>query len=452
MSELALSPPRDGLDRTFAVFGCLCIFLAFSLASYSAVFNLDLRIGREEGDLREAVTAACLFLASLLLFVLAKMEKVRIRRCAYLLGGLAMAVGCGEELSWGQHIFGFSPPDFLVRFHSKKELNIHNIVIVQSYLRYTLAMVPLLLCIVACTACFCRKDHICGIPLPSAPLMLSFLLVIYPEYTLTGTRLWSILSGPGVLLLSFFIFSLFSKQVRLCIFTAALMTMPAAALYANFRCDCYAWYTDDETLECLLALAYLLYAAELWRAKGGGSAASWRPLRRLAAGLKAPVRRLPPPWLMVSALMAAGSSGLAVSGHLASRTTADAFAEDLRRIMAVEPVARSEFDVHLMEDSLIYSKEPCMFKDLSPPFFLHVYLADRNELPRHRIIHGFDNLDFHALQRRAVMSEGKCMVKRQLRLPNNRAGARIATGQWWPHEGRTLWRAEFPLNQWPELP
>ena len=448
MSELTPLPPQTALDRKFAVFGCLCIFLAFSLASYSAVFNLDLRIGQGEGDLREAVTAACLFLASLLLFVLAKMEKVRIRRCAYLLGGLAMAVGCGEELSWGQHIFGFSPPDFLVRFHDvQKELNIHNIIIVKRHLRYTLAMVPLLLCIVACTACFYRKDHIFGIPLPSAPLMLSFLLIIYPEYTLTGTRLWSILSGPGVLLLSFFIFALLSKQVRLGIFTAALMTMPAAALYANFRCDCYAWYTDEETLECLLALAYLLYAAELWRNKRGRSAAWRRILHRSAAKLQPLVRGIPPLWLTVSALMAAGSSGLAVSGHLASRTTADAFAEDLRRIMAVEPVIRSEFDVHLMEDSLIYSKEPCTFNDLAPAFFLHVYLADWNELPGHRTAHGYDNLDFHAFARRTMWSEGKCMVKRQLRLPNNRAGARIATGQWLPHEGRTLWRAEFSLNQ-----
>ena len=294
--------------------GCLCIFLAFSFFSYAGVFNLDIQFLLGEDGVVEVLTAACLFLASLLLFATAKMEKARLGRRIYLLGGLAMAFACGEELSWGQHILGFATPDFLIGLNRKQEFNFHNIEIVGTRVPYILATAPLLLSTLTCVAFFCRKEDVLGIPLPSPPLALGFLLIIYSEYTLIDTKLWSTFSAPGILLLSFFLFLLFSKQVRLCVFTAALLTMPAAALYASFRCNCYAWHTNDEEFECLFALVCLLYAAELWRAKGGGgSAASWRPLRRLAAGLKAPVRCLPPPWMMVSALMAVGSLGLVAS-------------------------------------------------------------------------------------------------------------------------------------------
>lgn len=80
-----------GRERKFPVLGALCVFLASSFFSYSAAFNYDLPNMDNEGTLVEIFTAACLFLASLLLFATAKLEKARIRRCAYLLGGLAMA-------------------------------------------------------------------------------------------------------------------------------------------------------------------------------------------------------------------------------------------------------------------------------------------------------------------------------------------------------------------------
>ena len=447
MEQLAANdppPPRDSLDRKFAVLGCFCIFLAFSFFSYGSLFNLPIPTGGEDTSL-EVLTAVFLFLASLLLFAAAKMEEARIRRRIYLLGGLAMAFFCGEELNWGQHVFGFTRPDFLADWGANKNFSIHNQVhFVRSYYNFALAAAPLLLSIVSCAAYFSRMDKIFGIPLPSAPLMLGFLLVIFPEYTIPDTRLWSIFSPPLVLLLAFFSFALFSKQVRLCIFTAALLTMPAAVLNASHLCNCNARH-HQEWLEFQLALACLLYAAELWQAQRGFVQAR----RRLPANLKAFVRRLPPPWLMASALMAAGSSGLAVSAHLASKTAADAFAEALPQIAAVEPSIRSEFDVRLIGNSLLYFKEPCINSDLfSTMFFVHVHLPDPRDLPKHRISHGFDNLDFNFHLHNGMMFDGKCLVKRRLGLRNNRAGTRIITGQYLPQQdGRRLWEAEFSLSQ-----
>ena len=66
-----------------------------------------------------------------------------------------------------------------------------------------------------------------------------------------------------------------------------------------------------------------------------------------------------------------------------------------RAIVAGETVVRSVFDVYLIENELIYVKEPCASADTRPTFFVHIIPADANDLPAVRKQHGFDNLDFN---------------------------------------------------------
>ena len=449
-----MTPFKKPQRTKFPILGCLCIYLAFSFFRYSAVFNWDLQIFDPDSSLIEGLTAACLFLASLLLLALAKMEKVRIRQWAYLLGGLTLAFNSGEELSWGQHIFDFATPNFIAEWNSKKEFILHNIPAPQVHLNYMLAMVPLLASIVVCAAIFSRQDKFIGIPLPSVPLMLSFLLIIYPEYLLPEEGLWSILPGPVVLLLTAFLFMLFSGRVRHSIFTVTLLTMPAASFYAGYRCDCNVWYTYNEAHECLLALAGLFYAAELWREeRGKGEAkASRRLLRGLAALWKARTRSLPPPWLTASALMFSASIGLAASAHFFSRTTAVPITEGLSKILAVKPIIRSKWEVRIMEDSLVYFKEPCKRTDTWTIFFVHIYYTDPDDLPGARKVHGFDNLDFDFVRENGMKFDGKCLVKRRMPLPNISAVRRIRTGQWVPQDNRHIWEVEFFPSQQTEAP
>ena len=405
-----------------------------------------------EGTLVEIFTAACLFLASLLLFATAKLEKARIRRCAYLLGGLAMAFCCGEEVNWGQHVFDFATPNFVAEWNYNKEFNVHNTAIGGFLLRLAHEVAPLLLSILTCGALFSRKDNILGIPLPSVPLMLSFLLIIYPEYLIPDTRLWSIFSGPGVLLMTAFLFMLFSRQVRHSAFTAALLTMPAAALYASYRCDCNVWYIQDEILECLLALACLCYAAELCKGMDGqrrSITASGGPLRGLAAAWKARVQGLPPPWLTASILMVAASFGLAASAHLALGSTKTTFSEDLRKLQAGKPIIRSKFDVHFMDEGLIYFREPCTATDTWGQFFVHIYYTDPDDLPGSRTKHGFDRYDFTFPRKNGVILDGKCLVKRRIHSSIS-AISRIRTGQRLAQDQLPLWEGEFFSGQSPE--
>ena len=58
------------------------------------------------------------------------------------------------------------------------------------------------------------------------------------------------------------------------------------------------------------------------------------------------------------------------------------------------PVIRSDWDVYLVENTLIYKKEQCAPEDVEPPFFLHLDPVDMNDLPSPRKQYDFDNLDF----------------------------------------------------------
>ncbi len=106
-----------------------------------------------------------------------------------------------------------------------------------------------------------------------------------------------------------------------------------------------------------------------------------------------------------------------------------------------QPAIRSDFDVYLVENKLIYTKEDCSDADVAPRFFLALYPVDVNALPDQRRQHGFDNLDFDFYRFGGVFG-GRCTAT--VALPEY-AITRISTGQYVPVDGgyKSLWEGEF---------
>ena len=117
-------------------------------------------------------------------------------------------------------------------------------------------------------------------------------------------------------------------------------------------------------------------------------------------------------------------------------------AEILRVARASEPVARSGFDLYLDGERLIYLKDPCDESDTRGRFLLRFYPANPEDIPEGRRREMRDSLNF-AFDRYGVVSEGKCVIVRQL--PDYDI-ARIETGQWMPG-GETLWDAEIAVGK-----
>ncbi len=103
------------------------------------------------------------------------------------------------------------------------------------------------------------------------------------------------------------------------------------------------------------------------------------------------------------------------------------------------PVIRSDWDVYLVEDSLIYAKDQCSPEDTEPTFFVHLDAVDVNDLPSHRKQHGFDG--FHFYFRNHLLDRRVCIARRELPV-GDYAIAAIRTGQF-IGEGQNIWEGSF---------
>ena len=92
------------------------------------------------------------------------------------------------------------------------------------------------------------------------------------------------------------------------------------------------------------------------------------------------------------------------------------------------PAIRSDYDVYVNNNRLIYVKEPCAAAAVAHRFFLHLTPVHRVDLPARRQPFGFDNLDFRFVEYGLQFGE-TCVAIREL--PGYDIAA-IRTGQYVP--------------------
>ena len=104
-------------------------------------------------------------------------------------------------------------------------------------------------------------------------------------------------------------------------------------------------------------------------------------------------------------------------------------------------VIRSDWDVYLVGNSLIYKKEQCIPEDAEPEFFVHLVPVYLNDLPDHRKQYGFDGFNFD-FRNHLLIEGGVCVARREL--PDYAyAIAAIRTGQF-TSEGE-IWEGRFDV-------
>ena len=105
------------------------------------------------------------------------------------------------------------------------------------------------------------------------------------------------------------------------------------------------------------------------------------------------------------------------------------------------PVIRSDWDVYLVEDSLIYVRDQCSPEDIEPEFFVHLLPVDVNDLPSHRRQYGFDGFNFD-FRNHLVIEGGVCVARREL-TDYAYAIAAVRTGQF--NGDGAIWNGGFDL-------
>ncbi len=85
---------------------------------------------REDG-LVENLTAIALFAAAVIVIV--KLWRARgestLRTACHVIFALMLIFGAGEEISWGQRIFGWESGEFFLEHNDQKETNLHNLIV-----------------------------------------------------------------------------------------------------------------------------------------------------------------------------------------------------------------------------------------------------------------------------------------------------------------------------------
>ncbi len=418
----------------------LCLSV-LGLGYLVAADALQYRALVQEDSVVENLTAVWLGLAGLVLLFAAGGSGALGRRGVYVLGGLALVFGAGEEISWGQQLFGFATPGFLQAVNYQGEFTVHNIGAantVNTVIQHILQYATLLLCTATGAAFVCRKDTLGGIPLPSMPLLLGFLVMLahYPGTVAYSANpdipfvFWHpdfLFRGGNHLLLLLACYTLFSRQPGWFMLIATTGLLVLAVSYVNQ----YNPYPGkiNEMREYLFGFLCLGYALELGLGPGGRNTAPAGPV-----------------WRTVCAGVVVASVGLMGFQYVRIRTearTEAAFIERTYQALAAQtPVVRAAFAVYLRDNRLIYFKEPCAPADTEAPFILHLVPADPDSLPRARRAYGFDNWDFRFREKAGMHAAGKCLVI--IPLPEYDI-VRMRVGQRRSGEP-PLWQAEFAVR------
>ena len=179
-----------------------------------------------------------------------------------------------------------------------------------------------------------------------------------------------------------------------------------------------------EVREYLFGICCLFYCLELLLAQGRLAPISQAPF----TALKLPGRWIPS-WVITCSLVIIGGIGLIFFEYFNATAKIEGA---YRSITAGEPIVRSSFDVYLIENQLVYVKEPCAPADTEPPFFLYIIPDSANDLPDDRKQYGFNSLDFNFGRYNGRYFGGKCLAIKPL--PDYKI-ASIRTGQFIPGKG-----------------
>ena len=234
--------------------------LNLTLLSVLLVFNADALYVGEDGLLENSATFL-FFLTALLLLAIAVLGRGAPGRWLYLLGALAFLFATGEEISWGQHIFGFETPDYIRDRNYQEEFNFHNLEGVRLYSIYTPA--TLLFCAVTGAAYFARKSSLFGVPFPSILLVFClFFVYAYPIAEKFSVKSF-LLHYP--LFVVFAAYACFSRDRWLFIMSALFLTVLALQRsifdpFVGSSVPPFIW----EGSEYLLSIVCFVYAAELF--------------------------------------------------------------------------------------------------------------------------------------------------------------------------------------------
>ena len=454
---------------SFAVFclNVLTLLYLYGVADYNDLVRETMDI--EESAPVELLTAGLFGGAGLVLWLAAVAAGRGWLRRIYILAGLGLFFIAGEELSWGQHIWGFATPGFLEEINLQGEVNLHNVHFANTYLNiYVRIGVPILASVATVAAFHTGRYRLGRLPLPSLWLAFFFAMaaILLREVSLAE----AIALEGGALLPIMGVFlgvALLTRDKRLLLAVVALIMLSGAIFSVRGTFALHDPAVIDtifiEVGEYLLGLAAFLYGLQALRDGGREPWLTWwRRVNRAgvrpeaaadsthahnseggASGRRWGYHSWQWAWPAVCLLVAGGSIGLAVL----DRQFDAALQREYQTWLTTQPtVSAGYWDLYYRPGWVDYVKKGACARglDLEEQFFLHILAIDAQDLPADHRARGFQNLDFRYedKRKRFLSGAGKCVAV--VELPDYPI-AQIYTGQ---HDSREvpLWSVRLDLD------
>lgn len=409
--EKNIHPPPPAKFSTLAYL-CLCLNAA-ALKYCELTDGPTLLRLTEEDSLIEDLTAVLLSLASILLFVTGRMERKSLRRWIYVMGSIVALFVAGEEISWGQRIFGYPTPDWIAEKNDQNEFNLHNLYFLNDSLQDGFRYGLQLLCMMACMAFLTGRERIRGVPVPSILLTLGLLAILSYDYAFYRPdfpvfTLRTLSRTPNTLICLIIIFALFCRQYELLIFSAAAILLSLTLAVVNHLeiSPIVVYLARGEVVEYLTTLGIFCYSLELFlnqkpflqayhlvrrSTPDQGRASIGLFFRRLVHPVGRRSSCVPDPhppgnssrpfWLAIPALSISISIGLMSSAYVTFWSRGTYATELAQEIASREPIIRSHFNVYLSQNRIIYNRGHCSQHDISRSFFLYVIPTNLHESP-----------------------------------------------------------------------
>ena len=209
------------------------ILILFLLATGFFLFYTDLQGFEnflEEDGIAEWLTVAGLLLGTIVCFY--RLVKLLHKKSKWFLFvtlglGLFLFFAAGEEISWGQRLFGVETPAYFKQHNSQQETNLHNLVLGEvkiNKLVFSFILIGLLAIFLSVVPFLYQKSNAAkrfldasAVPVPQLYQVLAFIVVFILTSLIPHPKKAELLECCGALL--FYLIVAYPKNKR--IFTAA---------------------------------------------------------------------------------------------------------------------------------------------------------------------------------------------------------------------------------------
>ncbi|MCB1121119.1 MAG: hypothetical protein KJT03_06205 [Verrucomicrobiae bacterium] len=182
-----------------------------------------------------------------------------IKRTLFVCFGILFLFGAGEEISWGQRIFGFETPPAIREINGQDEFNVHNIDkgLFDRSLRYGIALASLVAFILFSTGI--RK--IWGVSMPGFLTILSLILcTVYQDAHLVDKPYWL----AAVVCVFCIVYALWKKdRAKLGLGLTTLAIMGLVLMLHRYRAAELTSNSTPEVREWIFSLITFFYVRKI---------------------------------------------------------------------------------------------------------------------------------------------------------------------------------------------